>query len=157
MADLLNKVDWKWLSSGEPVRFHGDFHFDNILVNTDRNSFIFLDWRQEFGGSLEVGDLYYDLGKLMHGLIVSHDLIHRNEFKVEWGEDEINFELMRKQSLVECEKFFEAWLEKEGLDKKKVRVMAALIYLNIAALHHYPYSLLLFALGKRMLAQELFK
>ena len=77
----------------------------------------------------------------MHGLIVSHDLIHRNEFKVEWGEDEINFELMRKQSLVECENFFEAWLEKEGLDKKKVRVMAALIYLNIAALHHYPYSL----------------
>ena len=40
MADLLNKVDWKWLSSGEPVRFHGDFHFDNILVNTDRNSYL---------------------------------------------------------------------------------------------------------------------
>jgi hypothetical protein len=32
-----------------------------------------------------------------------------------------------------------------------------LIYLNIAALHHNPYSLLLFALGKAMLKKELEK
>jgi hypothetical protein len=34
-------------------------------------------------------------------------------------------------------------------------VLTALIYLNIAALHHHPYSLLLFALGKSMLKSEM--
>jgi len=38
---------------------------------------------------------------------------------------------------------------------KKVRVLTALIFLNIAALHHYPYSLLLYGLGKKMLHNEL--
>ena len=39
--------------------------------------------------------------------------------------------------------------------KKKVWVLTALIYLNIAALHHHPYSLLLYALGKSILKSEL--
>ena len=33
--------------------------------------------------------------------------------------------------------------------------MTAIIYLNIAALHHYPYSLLLFYLGKNILNEIL--
>ena len=32
---------------------------------------------------------------------------------------------------------------------------AALIYLNIAALHHYPYSLFLYAIGKFMLKKRI--
>ena len=31
---------------------------------------------------------------------------------------------------------------------KKVNILTALIYLNIAPLHHYPYSIFLFYLGK---------
>jgi hypothetical protein len=58
-------------------------------------------------------------------------------------------------TLVECEHYFVRWLEDNDYDTKKVRVMTALIYLNIAALHHNPYSLLLFALGKSMLKKEL--
>jgi hypothetical protein len=38
---------------------------------------------------------------------------------------------------------------------KKIRILTGLIYLNIAALHHYPYSLFLYALGKSMLKKEL--
>jgi hypothetical protein len=30
-----------------------------------------------------------------------------------------------------------------------------LIYLNIAALHHFPYSILLYGLGKKMLKNEM--
>jgi hypothetical protein len=56
---------------------------------------------------------------------------------------------------VECEYYFARWLEDNGYDAKKVRVMTALIYLNIAALHHNPYSLLIFSLGKSMLKKEL--
>ena len=152
---LLDSIDWDWLSDGIPGRFHGDFHFENILWNaTDRN-FTFLDWRQDFGGDLSTGDIYYDLAKLLHGLIISHELIGGDYFTVDWQSDEINYDFHRKQILVECERSFGDWLEIEGYDKKKVRLLTALIYLNIAALHHHPYSLLLFALGKAMLKNEL--
>jgi hypothetical protein len=29
---------------------------------------LLIDWRESFGDSLEIGDLYYDLGKLYHAL-----------------------------------------------------------------------------------------
>ena len=61
----------------------------------------------------------------------------------------------KKQNLVECERRLNAWIQENGYDLKKVKVLTALIYLNIAALHHYPYSLLLYGLGKKMLKDEL--
>jgi len=152
---LLNKLDWNWLADGLPGRFHGDFHFENMLWNATDKRFTFLDWRQDFGGNLSTGDVYYDLAKLLHGLIISHELIAGNFYKVEWQLDEISYDFHRKQILVECERHFGSWLQAEGYDRKKVWVLTALIYLNIAALHHNPYSLLLFALGKSMLNQEL--
>ncbi|MBL8490830.1 MAG: NTP transferase domain-containing protein, partial [Rhodocyclaceae bacterium] len=71
LAGLLDRVDWDGLADGLPGRFHGDFHFENILLAGD-GRFVFLDWRQEFCGDLAVGDVYYDLAKLLHGLIVNH-------------------------------------------------------------------------------------
>jgi len=155
LKDLLAEIDWDGLSCGLPGRFHGDFHFENILWNANTERFTFLDWRQDFGGHLTTGDIYYDFAKLLHGLIISHELIAGNFFSVEWRSEEIVYEFHRKQIHVECERQFGKWLEAEGYDKKKVFVLTALIYLNIAALHHNPYSLLLFALGKAMLKKEL--
>lgn len=152
---LFDILDWNWLADGLPGRFHGDFHFENILWSPSDQHFTFLDWRQEFGGSLNTGDIYYDFAKLLHGLIISHELIARDHFWVNWEQDNINYDFYRKQVLVECEQYFGQWLESEGFDRKKVWVLTALVYLNIAALHHYPYSLLLFALGKSMLSKEL--
>jgi hypothetical protein len=57
--------------------------------------------------------------------------------------------------LVECERRFCQWLAAQGYESKKVWTLTALIYLNIAALHHDPYSLLLYSLGKAMLKKEL--
>ena len=38
--------------------------------------------------------------------------------------------------------------KKNNYSIKKVEILTALIYLNIAALHHYPYSIFLYYLGK---------
>jgi hypothetical protein len=157
LDELLNSIDWDWLSDGLAVRFHGDFHFENILWSPETNQFSFLDWRQDFGGDLSTGDIYYDFAKLLHGLIICHELIAKDLYEVEWTADAINFDFLRKQVLVECERHFGAWLVAEGYDKKKVWILTALIYLNIAALHHHPYSLLLFGLGKSILKHELEK
>ena len=155
LETLLNAVDWDWLAQGLAGRFHGDFHFENILWNAAQQRFTFLDWRQDFGGDLFTGDVYYDLAKLLHGLIISHEIIARDLYSVEWRPAKIVYDFHRKQILVECERRFGQWLAAQGYDIKKVWTLTALIYLNIAALHHHPYSLLLFALGKAMLANEI--
>jgi len=154
ISDLFESIDWNWIAEGVPGRYHGDFHFENILLNKD-NKFTFLDWRQDFGGNLETGDIYYDLAKLNHGLIICHELIAKNMFSIECNEKEIKYDFYRKQILVDCEKYFMNWLNVNGYNYKKVRIMTALIYLNIAALHHDPYSKLLYYLGKYMLFEEL--
>lgn len=157
LGAMLNSIDWAWLANGLPGRFHGDFHFENILWDASNQKFTFLDWRQDFSGDLDTGDVYYDLAKILHGLIVSHELIAGNFYRVDWDVDGIEFDFHRKYILVECEQYFSAWLNSHGYDRKKVGVLTALIYLNIAPLHHYPYSLLLYALGKSMLKSELEK
>lgn len=153
LKELLNNINWKWLSDAFPVRFHGDFHFENILYSN--NKFTFLDWRQDFGGDLEVGDIYYDFAKLNHGLIICHELIAKNMFHVDINEDNIHYDFYRKQILVECEQYFKEWIKKNGHDYKKIRMLTALIFLNIAPLHHDPYSKLLYYLGKSILYEEL--
>ena len=155
LQDLLNQIDWDWMSKGFAGRFHGDFHFENIIYSKSDNNFTFLDWRQDFAGDLSVGDIYYDLAKLMHGLIVNHGIVVKNQYNASWRDGEIKFEIQRKQSLAECERRLNTWMQENNYDSKKVKILTALIYLNIAALHHYPYSLLLYGLGKKMLKEEL--
>jgi len=151
--DLLEKLDWDKISDGTPTRFHGDLHFENILINNSESvePFTLLDWRQDFGGFMKYGDIYYDLAKLNHGLIICHELINKNCFSVSISGNAIKYDFLRKQSLVECENFFYEFIQNQGFDLNKVKILTALIYLNIAALHHHPYSQLLFYLGKNML------
>lgn len=149
---MLRQVDWDYVANGLPGQFHGDFHFENILYNEDNCEFEFLDWRQNFGNSLSIGDIYYDLGKMLHGLIMCHELVAKEEYNVTWDGNEIKYDFNRKQILVKCENYYYKWLSKNGYDVEKVKLMAALIFLNIAGLHHYPYSLVLMSLGKEMLS-----
>lgn len=151
LAEMLDKVDWSYVSDGLPGRFHGDYHFENIIYDKTTDAFKFLDWRQNFGDSLEVGDIYYDFAKLNHGLIICHEIIAKELYHASWEGNKICFDFARKQKLVECQGLFYEWLENSGYDVKKVKLLTALIFLNICALHHHPYVILLYGLGKQML------
>jgi len=155
LQDLFSSIDWQDLAKGIPTRFHGDFHYENILFNESEDKFYFIDWRQDFNGNLEVGDIYYDFAKLLHGLIINHEIISNNQYSIIWTDNSIRYDFYRKQSLVDNESYFYTWLEKKGYSSNRVRVLTALIFLNIAPLHHHPYSLFLYALGKDMLFHEI--
>jgi choline kinase len=152
LKSILSKINWQTLSEGLPVRFHGDLHFENILVRNDGDpSFALIDWRQDFGGLLECGDIYYDYAKLLHGLIISHEMVTLERFEIRQKLNEISYDFWRKQNLVECQMVLEESVSKKGMSWLKVEIITALIFVNIAPLHHYPYSKLLFYLGKSML------
>lgn len=153
LIDILDLVEWDSLSKGIPTRFHGDLHFENILINNTNNPpFTLLDWRQEYGGIFDYGDIYYDFAKLNHGLLISHELINKELFNITHKLNKIDYDFLRKNSLVECESYFKDWINTKGFDYIKVELLTSLIFLNIAALHHYPYSSLLFYLGKQSLS-----
>ena len=37
LSVMLKKIDWQNLSRGIPVTFHGDLHFENVLINKKKN------------------------------------------------------------------------------------------------------------------------
>ena len=100
------------------------------------------------------GDLYYDLAKLYHGLIISHDFINKNFYNYNRELNTVYYDFHRKNTNIECEKILQEYVETHHLDWKKVKVITALIFLNIAGLHHYPYCHLLYYLGRVMLTEE---
>lgn len=155
LKSLLDSIDWNDISNGVPGQFHGDYHFENILYDKETDNFKLLDWRQNFGNTLTIGDIYYDLAKLLHGLIICHELIAKEYYIIQWEGNNITFDFYRKQKLIECEAYYYFWLKENGYDIYKVKLLTALIFLNIAALHESPYCLLLYALGKEMLLNVL--
>ena len=147
---LLKKIDWDNISQGVPVNFHGDLHFENILFK--KKSFYLLDWRQDFNNSLIHGDLYYDLAKILHGIIISHENVQRNKYKITYLNNKkcfLHFKITKKYKIILYE--FENWIKLNNYDLDKVRIITALIFINISPLHHNPYSVFLFKLGKLLL------
>ena len=154
---LLAKLDWACLSQGLQGNIHGDFHFENILYNSESSDLTLIDWRQGFGSSLTTGDVYYDLAKLLHGIILPHSSVTKGLYSVNLTECSVNISLERPTYYDSLEKELERFCHSESFSYVKVQKICSLIFLNIASLHHFPYSLYLFTIGKYMLSRSINK
>ena len=151
-------LDWDTVYSKAIIaNFHGDFHSENILHSSE--GFLLIDWRQNFGQlGWESGDVYYDLSKMLHGLIVAHPQVDKDNYSVNWvSQDKIRIEIHQNLENIECIKIMKAWCGQNGYDFNHVELLTALIYLNICALHHQPYAEFLFYLGRKLLTKVLDK
>jgi len=145
--DIINALDVDWLSNGHPVQFHGDFILDNIIET--ENGYILIDWRQDFGGNLFVGDMYYDLAKLNHNLVVNHEIVSNGHF----NSDIDNCYILCNSILTQCTSILHDFILENGYDLKKVKILTGLIWINMAPLHEYPFNKFLFNYGKYTLCQ----
>jgi hypothetical protein len=150
---LFEMIDFNWLSSADQTTYHGDFILENVI--STGASFTLIDWRQNFGGLLKAGDVYYDLAKLNHNLIVNHHIISENLFTIKMDADSITCDILRKENLVQCQKLLFDFIRKEGYDESKVKVLTGIIWLNMSPLHHHPFDLFLFYFGKLYLWRAL--
>ncbi len=153
ISEIFKQIDWLKLNSGLAVNFHGDLHFENI-IKTKKN-FILLDWREDFDGLKDYGDIYYDLAKLNHGLIIDHSMIKNFNFNVFKQKDMVKIKFFQSKENQNCQKILFNFIKKEKLSILKVKILTALIFLNIAGLHHYPYSIFLYYLGKLYLHKSI--
>jgi len=155
LKELMDKINWENIVNGVPSNFHGDLQFDNVLVTRDAVSnlekFILLDWRQDFAGLTDVGDLYYDLAKLYGGKLISYQLIKDGLFSFDMSGNSVYYNYHVKNDLIEAREEYELFLENNGYDLKKIKTITALIFLNMSPLHHDPFDLMLYFMGKSML------
>lgn len=139
--------------TGKASGYHGDFVLDNVLVTEE--GFLAIDWRQNFGGLLEYGDLYYDLAKLNHSLTMSHDFLNGGNFEVQPDGQDIWIDLHRRESLVELTDSFHKFVKRQGYALSRINRLTALIWINMAALHPHPMNVFLFHFGRLSLWRRL--
>ena len=126
-----------------------------------KNKFKLIDWRESFGGSVEVGDMYYDLGKLYHALVISNSLVLEGSYSVSIDHTNSSSKLYYtvKNNLIKLDHLLESFCLEKDLDYRHVKLIGILNYLNIASLYdnfkNGDYGRFLFLLGKKMLTQWL--
>ncbi len=152
---MLDLIDWNYMSTGIASNFHGDLQFDNILLK-DEGGFLLLDWRQDFSGIVDFGDLYYDLAKLNGGMKVSYKLIKQNKFSFHKDDQgKITIAHDAPKELNRARRIFNNYLNNKDLDVAKVNILTGLIYLNMSPMHHEPFDHFIYNLGKLTLYKAL--
>jgi hypothetical protein len=156
IAELFEKIPWDVLSNITPVRAHGDLHPDNVIYDTKTSRFTLLDWRQAIGSSKGIiGDLYYELGKIRHGLLVDHEVVAENQFDIKKNGTAYEHSILLTEKKKAWDLEFLEFLSINNFDIGRTNLMTGLIYLNIAALHHEKYNIYLFTLGHGMVNEAL--
>jgi dTDP-glucose pyrophosphorylase len=145
LKDIISQINFDTLIGNNPTGFHGDFILDNILINDD--GFTLIDWRQDFNGSIDAGDMNYDLAKLNHNLILNHHVLANNHFKIECKE-EIICDVYVKKSNLEYQEYLKNFCYNNEIDYGNINTLSSIIWINMAPLHEHPLDIFLYYFGK---------
>ena len=149
MMEMLENIDYTQLIGPNPTGFHGDFILDNILVSSKfKDQFKLIDWRQDFNGVIESGDMYYDLAKLNHNLILNHSILHDKKFSVDFDNDTIVCDVFVKKTLLDFKSMLKDFCEYNQIDYSKIEILTSLIWINMSPLHEHPLDTFLYYFGK---------
>jgi choline kinase len=153
IQNLLKKIDWKLLNKGMfSTKYHGDLQFDNIIYSDNNEKFILIDWRQDFGGCIDYGDIYYDMAKLYGGCLMPYYLLYDdNNISIKYNKQNIDYTFIQNSSLLIFAKKYLNILENKKFDIRKIQLLTGLIYLNMAPLHLNNFGNMLFFHAKYML------
>jgi NDP-sugar pyrophosphorylase family protein len=145
---------------GYEASFHGDMVLDNI-IDTGYD-YVLIDWRTDFAGNIKKGDVYYDLAKFAHSLVIKHDVLLSNQFKVvDLGVDKVSkkpiirLDLHRSEIFDRCLDVFKEWVLAEAFSWNKIQILMGAIWLSMAPLHPPQMARFLFTYGKYHLYKSL--
>jgi len=153
ISEMLESIDKDWFCDNQCTVFHGDLILDNVIKTED--GFKLIDWRQDFGGRTDIGDMYYDLGKLNHNLVFNHDIVNDKHFSIDINNDVVKCDIHVSYNLIQYRNILRNFIIDSGLDMRKVDIMTSLIWINMSPLHEYPLDTFLFYFGKMNLWKSL--
>jgi hypothetical protein len=153
---LINNIPPELLFTDTFVQFHGDFILENILLESSgkfTDKYKLIDWRHEFDDQITHGDMYYDLAKLRHNIILNHKNINNGLFEIKYDEEnnvivDLKCNYFHIQQLEDYYRF----IEENGYNMKKIKILTAIIWLNMAPLYDGKFREFLFYFGKYNLA-----
>lgn len=149
---ILNKIDWNVIRQHSvTVNIHGDLQFDNILIESD-GSFRLIDWRTTFGSQNLLGDLYYDLAKLLGGIHMNYLKIKEGDFDFSFSDGLIEYSIPSVAEPSVLENLLFDFAKAHYLNIDKINYLVAIIYLNMAPMHNRPFSDLLFFHAMKLLS-----
>lgn len=151
IKNILDNINWNDIyDNAIPTNFHGDLQPENIIYNNDE--FKFIDWRESFGESLEIGDIYYDLSKLYHALLINGNDINNKLYYLEINEKTAYVHNHIRSNLLFLLNELKNWCEKMNYSWYNVKLLGILHYLNISSLYQNfqngEYGKFLFLYGK---------
>ena len=145
IKEVIEQINFESLIGKNPTGFHGDFILDNILIG--KNGFTLIDWRQDFNGSIDAGDMHYDLAKLNHNLTLSHQVLADNHFKISC-KDEVTCDVYVKKTNIECQEYLQDFCYNNKIDYSNIKILSSIIWINMAPLHEHPLDMFLYYFGK---------
>lgn len=146
----LDHIDWEFLIKNNLSGFlHGDLQFDNIIIN-ETGKFCLIDWRHEFAGLVEIGDIYYDIAKLIGGFIINYSKIKQNDFSIEIKNKSVTLKIPSIENSEEYIDIVKQFVEDKGWNYNKVKLLIPIIFWNMAPLHTPPFDKFLWYLGIKL-------
>ena len=151
----LNKIDWEYLATvTRPGFLHGDLQFDNIVIS-DSGEFKIIDWRHEFAGIVEYGDIYYDLAKMAGGFIINYANIKEHNFNIEIDNNNVTLSIPNIDHITSYQRKLKEFILKNEFDYDKVQQLIPIIFWNMSPLHSAPFDLFLWYLGIKLFEENL--
>ena len=126
---------------------HGDNTFHNIMIETQSVRPILLDPRGYFGKTKFYGDVDYDWAKLYYSIVGDYDQFNRKNFSLEIKEDCVDLEIVSNNWKDLEDDFFEL----TGADRKKIKLLHALIWLSLTTYAWEDYDAICGAFYKGIL------
>jgi len=153
LSDFLDEGINFCIADCKQTRIHGDFILDNIISKDQ--TFLLLDWREDFANLIKTGDIYYDLSKLNHSLVLNHEMINMGNFDISIDNRDVICNVLVRDSSMLMREIFNEWITSQGFNQKKVSLLTSIIWLNMSPLHHHPFDLFLYYYGKLSLWRAL--
>lgn len=157
LAEMVQRVDELDNIKSQQGLFHGDFVLDNILFTPGVDRFTCIDWRQDFAGNLETGDILYDLAKLNHSLTMNHRVLNEGLYRIRDGEQGLYIDILRPESHVQCHDSLKKFCLEVGLESRDIDLITSLIWISMSPLHDRKVGEILFNFGCLSLATILGK
>ena len=158
IKDMLDKIDWTvFYQKATSSYFHGDLQPENIIYDNRNDKFVLIDWRQRFGNSVEFGDVYYDLGKLYHAIMINGQTILKDMFSYNRVGGNVTLDFYAKSNLISFKDIFKDFCEDNEYSWSNVELLGIIQYFNICTLYDNfkegKYGGFLFLYGKYLLAK----
>ena len=150
---LLDQINRKnFLDACIPCFFHGDPSPENILFD-NQNNLKLIDPRPIFGNNNSIGDLYYELAKLDHALIVNGKLIRSNNYGYKLiNDNQVEIWIKKIEEFTVFRNHIYRFCLRKNWSTKNLSLATALTLLSISTVHsNKNYNNFLLLTGKYFL------